>query len=152
MKFPRSARIFRGHLDIAPFASVFFLLMIFVLLGALIYTPGVQVELPVTEDPTGTNGLTGTDQPTLAVAVDAAGRFYFENQPIEEDALKTSLQRAAGKSSTPLTLLVQADKRVTYEDLLRLTLLARTAGITNSWFAVLPHAFPATAAPPARKP
>ena len=36
MKFPRSARIFRGHLDIAPFASVFFLLMIFALLGALI--------------------------------------------------------------------------------------------------------------------
>ena len=26
MKFPRNARIFRGHLEVAPFAAVFFLL------------------------------------------------------------------------------------------------------------------------------
>ena len=87
MKFPRSARIFRGHLDFAPFASVFFLLLLFALLGTFIYTPGVQVELPRADD------LAGTDRPTIAVAVDAAGRFYFENQPIEAVALKTSLFR-----------------------------------------------------------
>ena len=39
MKFPRNARIFRGHLEIAPFASVFFLLVIFVSLSSLMYTP-----------------------------------------------------------------------------------------------------------------
>ena len=46
MKFPRNARMFKGHLDAAPLASVFFCLLIFVLLASLIYTPGVRIELP----------------------------------------------------------------------------------------------------------
>ena len=148
MKFPRSARIFRGHLDFAPFASVFFLLLLFALLGTLIYTPGVKVELNLPQ----ADNLTGTDQPTIAVAVDAAGQYYFENQPVAEGALGASLKRVAGKSSEPLTLLVQADKAVAYDHLIRLTLLARDAGITNSLFAVLPRVYPAAPAKPARQP
>ena len=45
MKFPRNARITRGLQDAAPYASVFFLLVLFVMLGSLVYTPGVQVPL-----------------------------------------------------------------------------------------------------------
>lgn len=45
MRFQRHAKIFRGQLDSAPVAGVFFLLIIFVLLGSLVYTPGVLVEL-----------------------------------------------------------------------------------------------------------
>lgn len=158
MKFPRSARIFRGHLDIAPFASVFFLLIIFVMLGALIYTPGVPVALdsdpnrPAIDLPRaggGTNLLTGTDAPTVAVAVDKAGRMFFENQPVEEAELRASLQNAVRKSAAPLTLLVQADKEVAYDRLMRLTLLAREAGIRDALFATLPEIFPArTPTPP----
>lgn len=143
MKFPRSARIFRGHLDVAPFASVFFLLIIFALLGGLIYTPGVHVELQLPE----AADLTGTDRPTIAVAVDASGKFYFENQPTEEPKLLLELKKAAAKSAEPLTLLVQADKNVVYAHLLRLGLLARDAGITNALFATLPHEYQ-----PVRKP
>jgi len=33
MKFPRNARIFRGQLDAAPFAAVFFLLVLLLMLG-----------------------------------------------------------------------------------------------------------------------
>jgi biopolymer transport protein ExbD len=146
MKFPRSARIFRGHLDFAPFASVFFLLLLFALLGTLIYTPGVEVELPQAND------LAGTDRPTVAVAVDAAGRIYFDNQPVDEVALKADLKTAVKNSSEPLTLLVQADKAVAYEHLIELTLLARDAGITNSLFAVLPRVYSSPAAKPARQP
>ena len=36
MKFPRNAKIIRSHFDAAPFAAVFFLLVIFLMLGALI--------------------------------------------------------------------------------------------------------------------
>ena len=148
MKFPRSARIFRGHLDFAPFASVFFLLLLFALLGTLIYTPGVQVELNLPQ----ADDLTGTDRPTIAVAVDAAGQYFYENQPVEENGLRASLKHAAEKSPEPITLLVQADKAVAYDHLIRLAMLARDAGITNSLFAVLPRVFSAPPAKPARKP
>jgi biopolymer transport protein ExbD len=46
MKFPRNVRIFRGQLDAAPFACVFFLLLIFIIMGTLVYTPGVRIKLP----------------------------------------------------------------------------------------------------------
>ena len=132
MKFPRNARIFRGQLDAAPFATVLFLLVIFLMLGSLVYTPGVPLQLPVAND------LPGTDNPTIAVAIDGNGRLFFENQGIEENQLRGRLRQAA-KESPKLTLLVQADKSVTYDMLIRLTLLARDAGISQAWLATLPR-------------
>jgi biopolymer transport protein ExbD len=134
MKFPRNARLLRSQLDAAPFASVFFLLVIFMMLGSLIYTPGARVELQLPR----ANGLAGTDKPTISVAIDADGRLYYENQWIEEKALRGRLQEAVRKSSEPLTLLVQADKSVSYERLMNLTLLARDAGIPEALLATLP--------------
>lgn len=132
MKFPRNARIFRGQLDAAPFAAVFFLLVIFVMLGSLIYTPGVPLQLPMAND------LPGTDKPTVSVAIDGNGRLYFENQSIEETQLRGRLRQAV-KASPDIALLVLADKAVNYEMLLRLTLLARDAGISQAWLASLPR-------------
>jgi biopolymer transport protein ExbD len=134
MKFPRNARMLRSQLDAAPFAAVLFLLVIFMMLGSLIYTPGARVELnlPVA------NGLPGTDKPTVSVAIDADGRLYYQNQWIEEDALRGELKEVASKSSEPLTLIVQADKTVSYERVIRLTLLARDAGIPEALLATLP--------------
>ena len=136
MKFPRNARIFRGRLDVAPFAVVFFLLAIFIMLTGLVYTPGISLELPRTDD------LPGTDGATVAVAIDSNGRLYFQNQNIEEKALRAQLTQAVKLSSEPLTLVVQADKNVTYERLVQLTILARDAGITSAWLATLPKTMP----------
>ncbi len=139
MKFPRNARIFRGQLDAAPFAAVLFLLVLFLMLGSRVYTPGVRLQLPLADN------LPGTDKPTVAVALDGQGRAYFENQVIDQKQLAVRLRQLAKESAQPLTLLVQADKAVTYEQLMRLTLLARDAGIMEAWLATLPR--PLAAAP-----
>ena len=142
MKFPRNARVFRGQLDMAPFATVFFLLIIFVMLGSLTYTPGVRIQLPVAAD------LPGINRPTVTVAIDAGNQYYFENQMISEDNLKSRLKAAAKNSPNSLTLVVQADKAVTYESLVRLAMLARDAGITDALGATLPRAIGAPAESP----
>jgi biopolymer transport protein ExbD len=123
-------------LDVAPFASVFFLLVMFMMLASLVYTPGARLELQLPR----AEGLPGTDKPTVSVAMDADGRLYYENQWLEEGALGRRLQEAARKSPTPLTLVVQADKTVSYDRLMRLTMLAREAGILEVWLATLPAA------------
>ena len=135
MKFPRTARIFHGHLDAAPFAAVLFLLVIFLMASSLVYTPGVRLQLPIAND------LPGTDQPSVSVAVDKNGRFYFENQGVEEAELRGRLQKIAKGSKEPLTLIVHADKDATYEMILHLTLLAREAGIPEAFLATLPRPF-----------
>jgi biopolymer transport protein ExbD len=133
MKFPRHSRLLRGPFDMAPYATVLFLLVILLMLGGLVYTPGVLVQPPLADD------LPGTDKPTIAVAVDAGGRFYFANQIITQDKLKFALKTAAGKSREPLTLVIHADKTVTYDQLVHLVLLARDARITNALLATLPR-------------
>src|SRR6266850_1053638 len=139
MKFPRNARIFRGHLEIAPFASVFFLLVIFISLSSLMYTPGVKIQLPTADN------LPGIDKPSVSVAIDSNGRLYYANKSIVEadlkNELKNELRKTAGK---PLVLIVHADQQVTYKMLLGLTLLARDAGISEALLATLPN----PAAPP----
>jgi len=132
MKFPRNARIFRGPLDVAPFAAVFFLLIIFLMIASLVYTPGVRLEILSADD------LPGIAGPSVSVAIDGNGRLYFENQWIEENELKTRLRSAVTNSKEPLTLVVQPDKGVTYEMLVRLALVARDAGIAQALLATLP--------------
>jgi biopolymer transport protein ExbD len=135
MKFPRNTRLLRSPFDVAPFAAVFFLLVIFLMLGALLPVQGLHVELqPPTAD-----DLPGTDKPSVAVAVDSSNRLYFANQIVNEAQLSYSLSNAAKNSREPLTLVIHADKSVTFEQLVRLTLLARDAGIRDVLLATLPR-------------
>ena len=133
MKFPRNARIFRGQLDAAPFATVFFLLVIFVMLASLVYTPGVHIRLPIADN------LPGTDQATIAIALDANGRLYFDNQVIEEAELRRRLVQAVKAAGQPLTLEIRADQSATHAMVVHLGLLGREAGITNALLATQPR-------------
>ena len=146
MKFPRNARIFSGRQDGTPYAIVFFLLVMFVLLGSLVYTPGVRMQLPVADN------LPGTDKPTVSVAMDAITvtnasnaametltRFYYQNQIIDEVDLSNRLHQAVQNSREPLTLIIQADKAVPYDRIIQLTMLAREAGIQEALLATLPR-------------
>jgi biopolymer transport protein ExbD len=132
MKFPRNARIFRGQLDAAPFAAVFFLMVLLLMLSTRLYTPGVSLTLPQADE------LPGTDSP-ISVAIDAAGRLYFENQAIGEHQLARRLKQAVATAPAPLTLIVQADRAINLDMLVRLSMLARSAGITNFALATLPR-------------
>jgi biopolymer transport protein ExbD len=136
MKFPRNEKILRSPFEMAPFAAVFFLLVIFLMLAALLPAPGVpvQVQLPRAND------LPGVDQPSVAVAIDSTGRFYFKNQIVTEAQLRVGLANAVKSSATPLTLVIHADKSITLDQWLHLTLLARDAGIQNALLATLPRA------------
>ena len=136
MKFPRNARILRGQLDAAPFASVFFLLVMVLLLPTLVYTPGVRIQLPAS-----TTDLPGVAGLRVAVAVDKTGRFYYENENIQPRDLQARLAEQVRKANAPLTLVIQADREVTAEMLVRLESLARAAGITQALQQTLPPLF-----------
>ena len=137
MKFPRTAKILRSQFDVAPFAAVLFCVVIFLLLSALLPVPGLRMNL----QPPTANDLSGVIGPTVALAVDVQNHLYFENQLVTEAALKTSLAAAVKGTHEPLTLIIHADKSVTYSELAHLALLARepAIGITNLVLATLPQ-------------
>ena len=134
MKFPRNARVTKGSLEAAPWAAVMFLLVIFIMLGGLLYTPGVHVQLPVTDE------LPGLDKPTVTVAMDATGRLFFENQFVTNESILTNrLRELVQAAPEKPALVVQADKNVSYENLVRLMQLGRAAGFETTVLATLPR-------------
>lgn len=136
MKFPRNAKIYRGQLEVAPFAGVLFLLVLFVLLGTRVYTPGIRLQLPQ-----GAARLPGVPGPTLAVALDKHGQIYFQNQPLATNEFRLRLAAEVRKYAQPPTLVVRADRESTREMLVRLGDLAVAAGITNAVEETLPRLF-----------
>lgn len=136
MRFPRNARMFHGQFDAAPFVAVAFLMILFFLVqSALVFTPGVKIQLPAAE------GFSGSSHARIAVAMDLAGRLYFDNQVIEESALIEKLERAVKESPTPLALVIQADEGVSYQAVVRLGELARAAGFAEALLATRPRIF-----------
>lgn len=134
MKFPRNARVTKGSLEAAPWATVMFLLVIFIMLGGLLYTPGVHIQLPVTDE------LPGVDKPMVTIAVDATGRLFFENQyvpPTSLSSLTNRLRELVQTAPEKPVLVVQADKNVSLENLVRLTQMGRTAGFETTVLATL---------------
>ncbi|MCL5096619.1 MAG: biopolymer transporter ExbD [Candidatus Omnitrophica bacterium] len=143
MKFPRNARIFRGQLDAAPFAGVFFLLVIFLLLNSsLVFTPGVRIQLPEADG----QAMAGVAKPSTIVAMDLNGQLYYENQVIQESDLRQRLEKAV-KIHHDLALVVQADKAVRLEAFFRLSKLASEVGIGEVLLAGRPPAYSGAPAP-----
>ena len=140
MRFPRNSKIFRGQLDAAPFASVLFVFMTLLLLHpALVFLPGVPVNLPESVD------LPGTSNPKAVVVIDRGGQMYFDSQAIDEPALKEKLEGAVLKNKGLLTLVVQADKETRHDTLVRLAGLAREVGIREVLLATRPQLVPGAA-------
>ncbi|MGB0582674.1 MAG: ExbD/TolR family protein [Limisphaerales bacterium] len=137
MRYPRNAKIFRGQLDAAPFAGVFFCLLLFILLASnLVFTPGVKIDLAQADD------FPGVTNPSLVVAVSANGAYYFRNRSIAEGKLKQELRGAvlaANGNDEKLVLVALLDEEVDSQALVRLAEIARQAGITEMLQATRPR-------------
>ncbi len=137
MKFPRNAKIFRGQLDVAPFASVFFLLAIFMIFSSLLTSsPGVKIELP---ELTGSEFARAT-LPKLDIAVTAGGDIIFESQNITKSNLRERLEFAVNRftKNSPTnapTLVLQADKNADLETLLQICQTAVEVGVKQTIWA-----------------
>ena len=89
-----------------------------------------QIQLPAGP----TNLTIGTDNPTVVVAVNFLGQYFFENQIVGEKELKNKFKRslqAAARESKDLTLVVWADKQVDFDAVTRLEQWAAEAGIAH---------------------
>lgn len=139
MRFQRHLKPFTGRLDLAPFAGVFFLLVLFLLLQSqLAPLPGLRINLPMLE---GTNVMTGPGA-SLVLTVDRNELVYFDHQVIGDTDLRDRLQGKVKLSREPLTLLIQADETVKHAAIVRVAGLARQAGVSEVIIGTRPSLFP----------
>ncbi len=94
-----------------------------------------RIELPASA------GLAGTTNRTVAVAVNLAGQLFFRNQLVTEKELSQHLRKAVQEKTSPLTVVMLADRSVDNETLTRIGLLARDAGAKDLLLASRPRLF-----------
>ncbi|MDX1952505.1 MAG: biopolymer transporter ExbD [Verrucomicrobiota bacterium] len=102
-------------------------------LGSQVELPGTRIELPEAGE------LPGTANPAVVVAINLNGQLFFENQIIKEELLRKKLEAAVREARGPLTLILQMDKEVALERFVRLSEMAREAGLQEVVIATRPR-------------
>src|SRR3569832_2023523 len=115
MKYPRNAKIFRGQLEAAPVACVFFVLLIMVLFhSSLVYTPGLPAELVQL------NELRSSRSGKKELVIGADQSFIYENSKYKEQEFYQRLREQSRKGRAPKALLVHAPSSLDPEVMSRL--------------------------------
>jgi len=91
--------------------------------------------------PGGPPSLIGTDNPTVLVAVNFLGQYFYDNHIVAERELKAELKerlQAAAREKRELTLTVAGDEQVNWNAVMRLAQWAREIGIKETVLAEWP--------------
>ncbi len=123
MKFQRNLKIFRGQMDAAPLAGVFFLLLFFILFqSSLVFVPGFSIELSEEKDLT-------AGGPRRLVVIDEKEQFKYEGQTWKPEAFYERLTNELRRAKGPRSLVVRNARQVPPQTLNRLRSVAADLGI-----------------------
>lgn len=125
-----------------PLIDVMFLLLTFFIYITIRMVPhgGIAVDLASAE----TAEQPPKDRRLVYVSVGADGRAHLDQQPMSDTALAAALAVLAGRTP-PVTVVLNADKSVSHERVVRVLDLTRRSGLRQVVLAV--QAPPANGAP-----
>jgi biopolymer transport protein ExbD len=102
MRYPRNIKIFRGGVDAAPFAGLFFATVLFlVLLYSHVFFPGVPIALSDAEGPPEAN------ERTVTVLRDGTVRFLGEN--LDLAGLRVALREGVQRGDLPKRVVMESE-------------------------------------------
>jgi biopolymer transport protein TolR len=124
---PGSKRGQMADINMTPMIDVMLVLLIIFMVAAPMLTTGVDVNLP--ESRTGKS----LESEAITVSLAADGRLQFDNQFVQEPALKKLLrERASEGRKRPV--LVRADHNIPYGRVIAVVDAIREAGFTQVGF------------------
>jgi biopolymer transport protein ExbD len=136
MKFKRHLEIVKGRIDAVPLVNVALLVLLFFLLSSsFVLQPGVNVEL--TQLPVSTLYAGAPGQAALMITATRDDMIFFNDERMDLNKLKTSLEASARKFPG-LRVVLKSDQRVSYERLVQIMDLIKSAGIQHVLLATRP--------------
>ena len=123
-----------SEINTTPLVDVMLVLLVIFIITAPLLTHTVKIDLPqASSQPL-------PEKPELvSVSIDAAGKYYWNNQPLTQAELKAKLGIAAKQVPQP-ELNIRADKETRYQVLASLMADINNAGITKLGFVSEPAA------------
>jgi biopolymer transport protein ExbD len=121
-----------AEINTTPLVDVMLVLLVIFMVTAPLFTHAVRIDLPQAQS------QLNPDKPqTISIAIDGAGRIYWNDQPVAEEALFERFASAA--AATPQSELhLRADRDTRYQVIARVMADAQRAGVRKIGFVTDP--------------
>jgi biopolymer transport protein ExbD len=122
-----------NEINTTPLVDVMLVLLVIFIITAPLLTHAVKIDLPQ-----------ATSQPlpekpeVISVAIDAAGKMYWNDVPLVDGEIKVKLAQIADQKPQP-ELNIRADKETRYQLLASVMADAQNAGVTKLGFVSEPQ-------------
>ncbi|USX14073.1 biopolymer transporter ExbD [Oxalobacteraceae bacterium OTU3REALA1] len=123
-----------ADINVTPMVDVMLVLLVIFILGAPMFTSAVKLDLPKAQAPTSQQQA---EAATVTLAIDGKGKIFWNNEPLEREALEARLVEAAKQDPQP-ELQLRADKDTRYEVVAQVMAAAQTNGLTKLGFVTDP--------------
>jgi biopolymer transport protein ExbD len=121
-----------NEINMTPLVDVMLVLLIIFMITVPVMTHSVNVQLP-----RATSTPEQAKPQTIRLAVDAQGRYFWNEQPVAAADLPARLQAAAAQQPQP-ELHLRADKDARYEPVAQALAAAQRAGLHRIGFVTEP--------------
>jgi biopolymer transport protein ExbD len=122
-----------NEINMTPFVDVMLVLLIIFIITVPVMQHAVNVDLP-----RATNQPENIKPETVRLSVDASGAYFWNAEPVSDDALQTRLTNAAAQAPQP-ELHIRGDKAVRYERVAKAMAAAQRAGVHKIGFITDPN-------------
>ncbi|MBX9965684.1 MAG: biopolymer transporter ExbD [Burkholderiales bacterium] len=127
-----------SEINVTPLVDVMLVLVIIFIITAPLLTHGIKIDLPKA------SSTANPEKPeTVTLSLDAKGKVYWNDQPVEDAQLSAKMAEAAAKQPQP-ELHLRADQNTRYQKLAEIMSAARNAGLTKLGFVTDPSPAPAS--------
>ncbi|RXZ33873.1 biopolymer transporter ExbD [Oxalobacteraceae bacterium CAVE-383] len=122
-----------AEINVTPMVDVMLVLLVIFIMAAPLFTHAIKLDLPTAQS------APSDEKPqTVTVAVDPAGRLFWNDAPITRADLNGRLATASAKQPQP-DIMIRADKSTRYEVVTDLLSAAQTQGLTKIGFVTAPR-------------
>ncbi len=117
-----------SDINVTPLVDVMLVLLVIFIITAPLMASSIKLDLPRTEA-----GQPNDTPKFVSLVVDAAGKVYLNDQPVDTDALAAGLAKAAA-ASPDTEVQLRADQTVPYGRVVELMGIAHKAGLSRIGF------------------
>jgi biopolymer transport protein ExbD len=117
-----------SEINTTPLVDVMLVLLVIFIITAPLLTHAVKIDLPQAS-----SQLLPEQPEVVSIAVDGAGKLYWNDELVEKAALQANLEAASRASPQP-ELHIRADKETRYQLLAEIMADAQNAGISKLGF------------------
>lgn len=121
-----------AEINVVPMVDIMLVLLVIFIITAPLLTNAVKIDLPHASSEA---NLARADN--IQLAIDADGRFYWDGEPLDREALLQRFHDAAQKQPSP-ELHLHADRNTRYEVIAELMSEAAKAGLDKIGFVTDP--------------